>query len=125
MSFQSRQFKALEQIWYEKLKAEGFEDIEDCDKRDRPLSAWHSFKFPALNAGQREASTLYFEAASELLHTYEFERPIERFIWALHCQGLSKREIEIEVSKSDFEKKYKRETILNIITKIAANITYG
>lgn len=124
MSFRSRQFKALEEIWYGKLKEDGFEDIEDHTKRERPLCSWHSFKFPALNAEQREARIVYFEAAKMLLLTHTFEKPIERFIWSLHCEGLSKREIETAVAESNFEKKYKRETILNIITRIAAHITY-
>lgn len=37
--------KDAENEWYAKLKANGFQDIEDTSKPDRPLKEWHSSKF--------------------------------------------------------------------------------
>lgn len=34
--------KDAQDEWYAKLKANGFQDIEDVSKPDRPLKAWHS-----------------------------------------------------------------------------------
>ncbi len=106
--------KALQTHFYKKLKEENFEDIEDTHRLDRLLKSWHSFKFTANHDAEN-----YYSAALEVLHSYPFEKPVHRFIWELHCEGKSKREIETLVAQSAFEKKYKRESILNLINKIA------
>ena len=38
-------FKQLEARWYRRLKDEGFDDIEDTSRPERPLKSWHSFRF--------------------------------------------------------------------------------
>lgn len=124
MSCPSRPSKALERLWYDKLKKEGFEDIENTTKRDRPLETWHRSKFGDLDPVLCEARRTYYDAALSLLHHHPFDKPIERAIWEMHANGLSKREIEAEIAKSDFKKKYKRESILNIIKRISIYIEY-
>lgn len=86
------------------------------------LKSWHSFKFALLEPEQRLAPEEYYNAAFELLQRYQFEKPVHKFIWALHCEGKTKREIELLLAKSRFKKKYKRESILNLIRKIAKEI---
>lgn len=49
----TRPLKDIEAEWYLKLKAEGFEDIEDTSLPDRPLIEYHSTKF-CKTAGQNK-----------------------------------------------------------------------
>lgn len=114
--------RAIQDDYYTQLEQEGFEDIEDVNHPQKLLKSWHSFKFPMMDLCQREAEDQYYYAALSLLQTFRFEKPIHKFIWALHCEGKSKRDIEKIISESQFEKKYKRESILNIISKIAEEI---
>lgn len=51
----TKTFKELESDWYEKLKASGFEDIENTSHPQRPLKEWHSRKFLAERTRMRQA----------------------------------------------------------------------
>lgn len=114
--------QSLQKECYKILAESDFEDIEDTDKSSRLLKAWHSFRFPSIHLSKRQGLEDYYRLAGALLHTFQFEKPIHRFIWELHCEGKSKREIETALQESEHEPKYKRETILNIIQKIAQEI---
>lgn len=118
----SKKDKALERHWYEKLREQGFEDCEDTTKRDRPLKQWDSFKMPAKNATQRQASTDYYEAALKLAQMRRFESLVYRRIWELHCLGMTEREIERAIKNSRFRRKYSRDGIHWIIKKIAKDL---
>jgi hypothetical protein len=49
----AREFNELQSEWYEKLESDGFKDIEDSSKKDRPLKEWHNFKF--INKSKRNS----------------------------------------------------------------------
>jgi len=117
---QSQEFKALQKEWDAKLKASGFDDIEDTTREDRPLKAWHNFRFKRTPIVQREATETYIDSAKALLLTYPFKNPTHRRIWELHCEGKSRREIEEAIS--GFKKTYKHANIQFIINKIAREI---
>ncbi len=61
-------FKEEEQEWYARLKASGFEDIENTSKPDRPLKDWHSTKFMSERSRIRQAER------------EEYDRMIENFL---------------------------------------------
>lgn len=113
--------KAIQAEYYQKLKEDQFEDIEDTERIDRPLNSWHKVKMGPLDSLQVESRTLYYQRAAQLLYTFDFKKPVHRYIWFLHCEGHSKRKIEKALAGSEF-KKLKREAILNIIKKIAKEI---
>lgn len=46
--------KDEEAWWYARLKVEGFQDIEDISKPDRPLKEWHSQKFASQRSRIRQ-----------------------------------------------------------------------
>lgn len=116
----SIQFNRLEKHWYGKLQASGFNDIEDHSRRDRPLKAWHTFRFKYANITVRANCEEYFNDAKELLHTYKFKNDTHKRIWELHAQGFSKRKIEQAIKH--LKKRYRREQIGNIIRIIAKEI---
>lgn len=118
----SKKHKELERLWYAKLKAEGFEDCENTELPERPLKQWDTSRAIAKDPIRREAATEYYASAAELLHIYQFERAIYRKIWELHSQGLSRREIEKELEKSRFKRKYRQVQIQTIIKKISKGI---
>ena len=105
--------------WYDLLKSKGFKDIEDTDVKGQPLKTWEKSKFSRLDINRFETVKSYFESARDLFSYYDFNSITHEFIWYCHCEGLSKRQIEKELStKKEPYVKYKRENIGIIINKI-------
>jgi hypothetical protein len=92
------EFERVQKEWYGKLAKEGFRDCEDPGPQ-RFLKEWHSFKFLGTDPVVRQAAEEYWDDAQGFLRTHKFDRPIERIVWALHCEGKSQREIEKAISK--------------------------
>ena len=81
---------SLRQEWYDKLKAEGFEDIEDDKGR---LKSWSS-RFAHDRIMQlKEDQEAYNDLASRFLREYKFTKEIDKIIWEYHINGLSVRDI--------------------------------
>lgn len=118
--FNTPRVKKLTTLWYEKLKEEGFSDIENTTHDLTPLRVWHSLKWANTSDDKREATLLYYTKAKELLETHPFENEIHRRIWELHCDGFSKRKIEKLIAT--LPKACKREQIGKIINLIASEI---
>lgn len=83
-------FQALRDMWYKKLKDEGFEDAEAGPY----LKEWHSFYFQA----RHEPSSFlikqnYFYRANHFLLTHDFDSYLDKSIWELHAKGISVRDI--------------------------------
>lgn len=95
-----------------RLRLDGFEDIEDPTKAERPLKQW-DFNFFRNNFSQVSYRTTleYYEEARNLLDTPCFESDSHREIWAMHCEGMSEREI------ADHLGIYKKSMIHYIIAK--------
>ena len=92
----------LQREWYERLKAEGFNDIEHL-KNDGNFSQYlrgsglrERRRSPRKTEDVIQASKEFYSLASEFLHTHEFKKPIEKIIWALFAEGLTYREIAKE-----------------------------
>lgn len=88
-------FKKLQKKWYDKLKKEGFKDIEQSDGN---LKEWASSRL--LTPGHMPSRTLwndsveqYFRLAGFFLNDYEFKSELEKYIWSLHCDGRSIKDI--------------------------------
>lgn len=124
--FNTNEFKRLQRLWYALIKEDGFKDIEDLYdkngdiKKDPPLATWHNFKFKQTPIVQRMATESYYDNAKALLQSYKFKNELERQIWDMHSQGLSKRKIEKILASSP--KPVKRTWIGDIIQKIAKEI---
>ncbi len=92
--FDSKEYKALEKIWYAKLKEGGFEDCESADVAGRPLKVHHNHYFKRRYSDVAFlAKQEYYQVCSNFLNTHTFKSAKERKIWELHCSGLSRREI--------------------------------
>jgi hypothetical protein len=87
-------FKKVQAHWYQKLKNEGFKDIEDTRSEDRLLLTWHSryfvYKYSSLGFQSKQ---VYFEMAQDFLNEHPFASDWDIQVWTLHTEGLSIREI--------------------------------
>lgn len=98
-----KSFKSLQAEWDKKLKASGFEDIEDRNSDKEFLKSWHSDYFRCrYTTDEFEAKREYYEMACRFLHEVFFDsdtllffgvRDEEREIWELHSKGNSIRDI--------------------------------
>ena len=95
LSRHSEEFKELEKVWYEKLKEEGFEDIENLSVESRTLKTW-SNRFHIDKKYQADleiAQQIYYEQARALIETETFYNEGWKKIWELHSEGMPEREI--------------------------------
>lgn len=101
----SAELKRLQAKWYAKLRAAGFEDIEDSHGNIRlahQLVRTNDERHPYSFTVSVLANTVrYYELA---LHFAEglTRRDPRRKIWALHAQGYSDRELERQTGVSRY-----------------------
>lgn len=93
---QPKDLKALQKIWYEKLKKSGFKDAERPDGRFHLCASSLPSRYNSTFFAAREE---YFRLAGQLLHEYPFESTSQMLVWRLHSEGLSIREIVKELRK--------------------------
>lgn len=101
-------FKEIEREWYERLKKEGFEDIEYSGSPSKPLKQYASYYFIArTDPLSFESKQNYYQRASQFLHDYLFHSDQEKKIWELHCEGKTLRQIaqSIETMNKDTVRK--------------------
>lgn len=109
--------KQLIKDWDERLKAAGFNDIEDRET-DR-LKSWAGnisfsekankqshFNYGYTSLTWKESQGEYYRIASQILHEAEFKNERQRTIWELHCEGLSGSEIAKKLKLTKRQVKY-------------------
>lgn len=106
----------MEQLWYNKLKEEGFQDIEDT--KTGMLKEWDSIQYfrHSLTPLKYESTLHYYALAKEMLSFYDFKNELHKKIWEHHSDGLSERKIALKI------RKYKKSMIHYIIANIAKTI---
>jgi hypothetical protein len=110
--------KNTQSYWYDRLKEEGFQDIEDTSNPERPLKEWHSRKFLSERSRARqEARENYNKMIDNFINSRSLDdicRLITKHgnsalepsdvkkILELHKDGLPERKIatKIKVSKN-------------------------
>lgn len=91
--------------WYQKLKDEGFSDIERPDGRLKEWSTSHCLLY---HSGLTfEAKQTYYQMAGKFLYDNKFVNEFEKHIWSMHSDGLSIRTIVKALKKKKF-KAYRR-----------------
>ncbi len=93
--FDSLKFKKLKREYYEKLKQDGFSDIEDEDGYITTHRSSHDFhqRIGFQSTLFRDQVTDYYSWAYHHALYSEFRTDIEAIIWIAHSKGLSSREI--------------------------------
>jgi hypothetical protein len=97
----SRPSKTLQNKWNKLLKKSGFEDIEDSNGL---LKEWSRKLFQVKgkyieNLTKQGAKEEYYRLAGHFLYDYKGFEPTSRYIWELHANGMSMREIVQKIKR--------------------------
>lgn len=103
------ELKALQKVWYAKLRAEGFNDIEQKTGTHRHDSDHFAHKRVV---ARFEATQAYFYNATQFLNDYKFESEYDRAVWEYHSNGLSSREIANTLKKAGLRSNYDKVQII-------------
>lgn len=93
--------KTLKEVWYKKLKADGFEDIE---KDEHSLKDWSSRFAIRHSIEEMTAKQIYYRMANHFLNEWEFASILDKVIWEYHTNGISVRDISFSLSKAKIDK---------------------
>lgn len=96
-----KQYKALEQKWYGKIRANDFQDIEFLDARGFSSPFTRDYSLARLREEYNPAAEEYFRRTSIFLHEFQWVKGnikdlnphMARFIWAHYAAGFTLREI--------------------------------
>jgi hypothetical protein len=94
----TQNFRELQKVWYQRLKDEGFVDIEETP--DLANASKKNIKYLSTN---REAIEGYQARADQFLHDYEFKNKFEHGVWELVTEGYSVRSIAVIISSAGTE----------------------
>lgn len=90
----------LYQTWNKKLKASGFEDVEEPQSPREMLKRWHGHYFRTrMTPLEFDAKQTYYYLAEHFLTSHEFKTAREKKIWALHAEGRDARDIAKQVRR--------------------------
>ncbi len=124
MSKRQAELKKQQDIWYKKLAASGFEDIEQDENL---LKRWASSAFTGKVNGARydekksaiDATEEYYRIAGHFLYEHKFSSAFERTIWEMHSEGKSLRDISKALRNSIKLMKTNKDNINPIVKKLA------
>lgn len=121
--YQTKKFKTLQKKWYDKLKKEGFQDIESDENN---LKEWTSVFFSRRDPHRMASRMEYFSYATRFLNDHEFADNKEKTIWELHSNGKSFTEIAAIIKKKRY-KRHNRSYVYLVIKDLVAKMykTYG
>lgn len=100
-------------LWYDKLKASGFEDIETPEGFLKQNSASKFLSKKAIRSEGRSKEEYYY-MATKFLHDYKFENEMEKVIWEYHANGISYRDIS-KLMKEVYKNKFRED--FNLLIK--------
>lgn len=104
LNMRCKSCKKLAVDWDKKLKASGLDNIEQLDGN---LKSWasHYFKSKFKTSDDvifQEAKIEYYRRARQFLHEYLFTDIRTKRIWELHSEGISFRDIIVELKKEGY-----------------------
>lgn len=125
MNTNSKQFKDLQRLWYDKLEKTGFKEIE---QEDGLLKRWSTRVFSDKANGSYYNEKIeyyksreeYYRLAGHFLHDYKFANKKEHRIWELHAEGVSIQAIVEIMTKARFKTSIKRahQTIQRLVKEM-------
>jgi hypothetical protein len=90
--WETDKFKKEKKKWYKRLKSSGFKDIE-LGEDELVRYSFH------LTDAYRSGTYDYYLKANEFLASFKFQTKLDQFIWSLHSEGNSCRQISTQLSK--------------------------
>jgi hypothetical protein len=91
--YESKEFIKLNRQWRKKLRASSFKDIE---RSETQLSVYSYQVYDNYDPAVED----YYSKAQEFLNSYQFSTQLDQFIWQLHSEGKSYREISFCLEES-------------------------
>lgn len=119
--FNSKKFQQAKSEWYEKLRKDGFNDLEATENS--------SFVRPVVVTSQTQKRKYhggfdYYRWCNEVLERYQFKKDIHKKIFWLHTEGKSDRLIAKWI-KTNTVLRLHYSTINRIINRIKAEFLEG
>lgn len=91
--------KKLIAEWDKKLARAGFVDAED--RNNGLLTRWDDQYYHRRYTPEAfAAKQTYFQLCTDFLNTGKFESQLDKRVWQMHCEGLTRREIAKAVKKN-------------------------
>lgn len=87
-----KDLKSVKSIWYKKLKKSGFYDIEENEHK---LKRYDADYFLHLGVDKATETSQYYSNCEEFLRKHLFFSKSDRYIWRLHCTGMT----EVQIAK--------------------------
>lgn len=91
MKTNSKEFQDLKKTWYDKLKAEGFKDIEYSEDALKNYAGSRFLSTSGRSIEEQrnfnEAKETYYTWAGRFFYDYEFSCEREKIIWNMHKEG--------------------------------------
>lgn len=106
-------FEALQKEWYQKLKDDGFEDVEASNWRIHPNLS--QTKRDVLHFNH---TLIYYQRCRSFLHHYTFDSLIDKCIWKLYSEGFSYREIAKRLKEIDIDRN--KDYVNRLVVKLIA-----
>ncbi len=119
--WQSARFKAMQDAWYAKLKASGFEDAEELIAGEMVLRHNAEYVFRDMGSTTARARASYFSYMSEMVHQTKFRNDVDCIILSLRAAGARMKAIREALLLMGFKKS--RRTIRVIIRRY--EMTWG
>lgn len=90
MSRTKSEYQKQKKIWYKRLKASGFNDIE---KNEYDLKTNSAIRKRDTSKARIEALHMYYSMATDFLNDYKFNSKLDQIVWEYHANGLSVRDV--------------------------------
>jgi len=113
------EFNALKKKWYQKLRDEGFKDIET--EKHGLLKTFDSTVFSSrYDPTTFESKETYYRLCGIFLHHHKFETRLDKAIWELHTNGKSFRESANILKKRFHRQKINKDKINGIVDRLVS-----
>lgn len=90
MSKKKTEYERLKEVWYKRLKDDGFKDIEHDDNS---INIGIPRSIQGKDDVLRQSVQDYYCMAYHFLNEYEFDSELDKIMWEYHTNGLSARNI--------------------------------
>lgn len=85
--WKSPKFKALQEAWYQRLAASGFQDVEEMIGFDMVLRQTAHHAYRGTDDLMRDSKADYYHLVSQKVQETEFESDVDKLILTRHAEG--------------------------------------
>lgn len=97
--WKSKDFKALQNEWYQRLEELGFQDAEQSIGGDLVLKQRSDHPYKGIDQFSREMKEMYFAILAQKVHEAEFRNEVDCLIMTWHAEGANIKSILQELTR--------------------------